>query len=265
MPNLNLFHSPAWLASLFCTRQIPTTIPGISDLVYPSLRKLQKTLDHRISYQVDCSIYTNVSESANTKNGGAAAILSIASPTQPAIVSTIKIKGGASTSSYEEEISAMEAALHRISILICTDRQSLCEALSSCNLRTSSIRQCISSILSSILIQWLRWHFSTPGNELADGAAKEATTIESDTIHSIPFLCTFQVINDLFYDDPPSGPAQTKSTNNNTLTYQQLIQNRRDDVLAARPCSGLTQKLILRLHHVRQQSTHYKIGLVNCV
>ena len=230
-----------------------------------TLRKLQKTLDHRISYQVDCSIYTNVSESANTKNGGAAAILSTASPTQPAIVSTIKIKGGASTSSYEEEISAMEAALHRISILICTDRQSLCEALSSCNLRTSSIRQCISSILSSILIQWLRGHFSTPGNELADGAAKEATTIESDTIHSIPFLCTFQVINDLFYDDAPSGPAQTKSTNNNTLTYQQLIQNRRDDALAARPCSGLTQKLILRLHHVSQQSTHYKIGLVNCV
>ena len=28
---------------------------------------------------------------------------------------------------------------------------------------------------------------------------------------------------------------------------------------------GLTQKLILRVHHVSQQSTHYKIGLVNCV
>ena len=26
---------------------------------------------------------------------------------------------------------------------------------------------------------------------------------------------------------------------------------------------GLTQKLILRVHHVSQQSTHYKIGLVS--
>ena len=71
------------------------------------------------------------------------------SPTQPTIVSTIKIKGRVFTSSYEEETAAMEAALQWIytnansvqtSIFICTDSQSLCEALSSCNPQATSIR-----------------------------------------------------------------------------------------------------------------------------
>ena len=65
-------------------------------------------------------------------NSGTAAILSMGSPTQPTIVSTIKIKGRVFTSSYEEETAAMEAALQWIytnansvqtSIFICTDSQ----------------------------------------------------------------------------------------------------------------------------------------------
>ena len=56
----------------------------------------------------------------------------------------------------------MESALQWIStnansvqtsILICTDSQPLCDALSSWNPRTISIRQCISSISSTIFMQ----------------------------------------------------------------------------------------------------------------
>ena len=139
---VNLFPSPPWLASSFCTNQVSSTIPGICGCDDPPTLNLEKNLEHILSYQVDYTIYTDGSASAGTRNGGVAAIISTGSPTQPTLVSTIKIKGRAFTGSYEEEIAAMEAALPwtytnanwvQSSILICTDSQSLCEALSSCN------------------------------------------------------------------------------------------------------------------------------------
>ena len=66
-------------------------------------------------YQVTYTIYTNGSAIAGTRNGGAVAFISIGSPTQPTVVSTIKINGHVLFSSYEEKIAAMEAALHWIS------------------------------------------------------------------------------------------------------------------------------------------------------
>ena len=129
-----LFPSPPWLASSFCTNQVSFTIPGILDCDNAPALKSQK-----ISYQVDYTIYTSNSVSAGARNGGgAAAIISTDSPTQPTIVSTIKIKGRVFTSSYEEEITTIEAALQWIftnansvqtSFLICTDSQSLYEVL----------------------------------------------------------------------------------------------------------------------------------------
>ena len=158
----NLFQSPPWLASSFCTNQVSSTIPGISGCGDPSALQLEKSLDHISLYQVDCTIYTDGSASAGLRNGAAAVIISTGSHTQPTVVSTIKIKGRAFTSSYDEKIAAMESALQWIStnansvqtsILICTDSQPLCDALSSWNPRTISIRQCISSISSTIFMQ----------------------------------------------------------------------------------------------------------------
>ena len=139
---VNLFPSPPWLASSFCTNQVSSTIPGICGCDDPPTLNLEKSLEHILSYQVDYTIYTDGSAYAGIRNGGGAAIISTGSPTQPTLVSTIKIKGRAFTDSYEEEIAAMEAALQwtytnanwvQTSILICMDSQSLCEALSSCN------------------------------------------------------------------------------------------------------------------------------------
>ena len=150
----------------------------------------------------------------------------------------------------------MEAALHWIStnansvqtsIIICTDSQSLCEALSSYNPRTNSIHQCISSISSSIFIQRVPGHSNMPGNELADRATKEAATIESDTIHSIPISCIFQVINDFFCEDPPSHARTNEIYQHRKTRTDQQQQNRRDDVLTARLRSG--HHLSLKVHY----------------
>ena len=87
-----------------------------------------------------------------------------------------------------------------------------------------------------------------PGNALADGAAKEATTTESDIIHSTPIPRAFQVINDLFHDDPTSHACTNKIYQHcKTLTDLQHIQSWRDDVLIARLCSG--HHLSLKAHH----------------
>ena len=75
------------------------------------MHKLEKILEHILSYQFDYTIYADGSPSAGTRNGGAAAIVCVGSPTQSIAVSTIKIKGQAFASSYEKEVAAMEAAL----------------------------------------------------------------------------------------------------------------------------------------------------------
>ena len=129
--------------------------------------------------------------------------------------------------------------------LICTDSQSLCEAFSSCNPRTTSILQIISSISSSIFIQWVPGHSNIPTNDLADRAAKETTTIETDTIHQKPLSCAFQVMNELFRGDSPSH-ARTSEIYQHRKTK---IKSRRDDVLIARLHSG--HQLSLKAYHHR--------------
>ena len=80
-----------------------------------------------------------------------------------------------------------------ITILICTDCKSLCEALLSSNPYMSSIHEYINSISSSIYIQWVPGHFDIPGNELAKRIAKEATTIAVNTILPVSLSSSLQV------------------------------------------------------------------------
>ena len=246
------------MASFIILNQVSSTISGLFGRDNPPVHKLEKSLEHILSYQVDYTIYTDSSASAGTRNSGAAAIISTGSPTQPTVASIIKIKGRAFTSSYDEEIAAMEAALQwtstnanfvQTSIFVSRNSQSLFEALSSCHPRTTSIRKCISSTSSSIFIQWVPGHSNIPGNDLAVTAAKESTIIESDTIHPTPISCAFQVINEFFRDEPPSH-ARTSEIYQRCKTSIDLQQiQSRDEVLIVRLCSK--HHLSLKAHHHR--------------
>ena len=114
---------------------------------------------------------------------------------------------------------------------------------------TTSICQSISSISSTVFIQWVPGHSNFPGNDLIDRAAKEAITIKSDTLHPIPISSAFKVINKLFSDDPLSHVWTSKIYQHckTLIDLLQQLQSWRDDVLIARLHSG--HHLSLKAHH----------------
>ena len=211
--NIIHFSCPLWQHSSSHEGRIATTVPGITGWADETNLKRQCSLTTIASYKANYIIYTDLSTSRGARNGDAAAVVTRRSQLQSEVVTTIKTKGRTFTSSYQEEAAAMEPALSwtstnanhpSISLLFCTDRKSLCETLISSNRRTFSIHNSINSISSSIFIQWIPSHSAIPGNNLANKAAKEATTIATDTILSVFLSSSIQAINETIRDALPT-------------------------------------------------------------
>ena len=143
------------------------------------------------------------------------------------------------------------ASHHSITVLFCTGSKSLCEALISFYPRTFSIHNSINSISSSIFIQWIPGNSAIPGNDLADKAAKEATTIATDKIIPISLSSSIQVINEMICDAPPIHEGVVAVYKHRRVSWDaRQINNRRDDVLIARLRSGHHPSLKQYLHRL---------------
>ena len=140
---------------------------------------------------------------------------------------------------------------HSITVLFCTDSKSLCEALISSHPRTFSIRNSISSISSSIFIQWIPGHSSIPGNDLAGKAAKEATIIATDKTLPISLSSSLQVINETICDAPPIHERVVAVYKHRRVSQDvKQINNRKDDVLIAHLRSSHHPSLKQYLHQL---------------
>ena len=208
------------------------------------------------SYQADYAIFTDASARRETRSRDAAAVVTRGSPVQPEVVTTIRTKGRTFTCSYEEEPLAMESALSwtstntnhpSISILFCTDSRSLCQAIISSNPQTFSIHNSINSILSQIFIQLIPSYSAIPGNDLTDKAAKEATTIITDTILPVSFSSSIQVINETICNALPSHQCVALIYRHQKASLDaKQISNRKDDFLLARQSSWSISRFYLQ-------------------
>ena len=86
-----------------------------------------------------------------------------------------------------------------LTMLIYTDSKSFCEVS---NPDICYIRGYINSISFSIYIQCIPGYSDIPGNELAERAAKESTSIAANSIHHVSLSRFLQVINDKIRDNP---------------------------------------------------------------
>ena len=122
-----------------------------------------------------------------------------------------------------------------MTILLCTDSKSLCDAIQGRNIKVDNIRTLLQSIPAQVIIQWIPGHSNIPGNELAEAAAKEATTVPPTDALPISLSSAIKVISDIITDPEPTH-EQTRSVyeNHRASTDADQIDLRADEVLLAR-------------------------------
>ena len=209
--------------------------------------------------EVDASttIYTDGSADAGIFEGGSAVVVTHGDPASPTVTTSIQRKGAPFTCSYEEEVDAMIAATAWIrdnikdgsSTMICTDSQSLCQALESFNLETEAIRRNAADCSGAIVLQWIPGHSAIPGNDLADAEAKAAT--ELGTVkREVSFRSACTMVKRT-YKDVSSHPRTAKVYRHFSKEKEKTeIDNRADQVTVAQLRTGHHKSLKAYAHRL---------------
>ena len=206
---INLTRKPPWVHQGTVT--IFSSLEGVSNKADDpaTIRSAAEAAIAR--WNSDLTIFTDGSAVSGFRQGGAAAVVMIND--DPPRFETLRTKGAAFTSSFEEECSAMELAIDWITAghctpssrpLIITDSQSLCKALEGVDSAVDPLRKKLASCSCNVGIQWVPGHCGIPGNELADQAANEARTISGPRRPST-YKALIPVINQ-HVTDPPCRP-----------------------------------------------------------
>jgi ribonuclease HI len=175
--------------------------------------KIQKAaLSRAHAINAEYNIYTDGSASAGMIKGGAGAVVTTGDQLNPVVVTKLLKRGAPLTSSYDEELRAMQMSLDWIdqhldaskSVAIFTDSQSLCMALVGDGVALDHIRSRLNARPNTV-IQWIPGHSGVPGNEIADEIAKQATE-EPGPSSPVSYAGACAHIRQYSRDPPPTHP-----------------------------------------------------------
>ena len=233
---------------------IPNIYPEVPDLKgRGDTPERKKSLVYKRIRELNANyiIYSDGSASGGVANGGAAAIVTLGDPESPTIIDTLKKRGSPITCSFAEEVTAMHLATDWViqhcskgdHVLVCTDSQSMCQALSGKDLATQNLRVKLQNTAATISVQWIPGHSDIAGNEMADMAAKAATTLDEPPVDiSYGSICSYinsKITDTELYRKQKSVHERTNQVYRSySKKKEETIITRKDQVLLARIRSG---------------------------
>jgi hypothetical protein len=122
--------------------------------------------------------------------------------------------------------------------LICTDSQSLVEALGNLSADTSPIRELLDATEGVTTIRWIPGHSDIPGNEMADTLANEAALMTSEPAKPTTRRTANATIKRTIKDPAPSHERVAAVYSTYSETKDRTIKTRKDAVMLARIPSG---------------------------
>jgi ribonuclease HI len=241
--------------------EILINMSGIIDREDPGLKKKAATIARLDSFNADFTVYTDGSASAGCAKGGAAAVVTRGIAENPVVLKELKTKGAAFTSSYEEELSAAKMAVEWIkeadvdefcTIVLATDSQSLCSALSGASIEIERLVSKIGDLPCRLIWQWIPSHCDVPGNELADEAAKDAAKMRG-TGRQISLASSRSLVKKCIPVPPPQHVRSKLVYSKMTSKSDAGVNTRHDQVLLARIRSGWDLRFAATRHRFNNE------------
>jgi ribonuclease HI len=254
---IEMYACPPWKERAL---EIHTRMPGVTSRDDPNPVKRAATITQLDSFNADFTIYTDGSATAGCEKGGAAAVVTRGPAENPVMLKEVKSKGAAFTSSYEEELSAAMMAVEWITeadvddfckIVIATDSQSLCSALSGASTEIERLKNMIGAIPCKLIWQWIPSHCDVTGNEWADKAANDAAKMEG-TRRQISFASSKALIKKVITCRPPTHERSKLVYSKMSDKSDAAVTTRHDQVLLARIRSGWDLRFAATRHRFNE-------------